>query len=893
MRKILLIGLLIFSLLSEDALALSPQKPVKDKFLIGFSQCTMADSWRNTMFMEMQHELIFYPEMKLILADANNNSNKQIEDIKKLVEAGIDILIVSPNESQPLTAIVSEVFKKGIPVIVIDRKIESNDYTAFIGANNFNIGKEAGRHAAQMLGGKGRILEIWGLKGSSPAKDRHDGFMNEISKYKDIQLAEPVTGEWEASIALDAMQKFLKTGESVDLVFAHNDYMALGAYNAYIKLQTGGEFYIIGVDALPGPDGGIQAVLDRKLDATLLYPTGGILAVSLSWDILNNKPFTKENELNTLVIDSTNALAIKYQTDEIISLHSRIASSKKTLDIQVKRFYSQQFWLIVAVVSLFAVIILVILLTRAFRNKAKANARLELQKQEIIRQNDELKRISNELEEATRAKLIFFTNISHEFRTPLTLIIGPLETMLASQTLSSEQKLQLEMMLRNARRLLRLINQLMDMRKIDNEKMKLQAGCYDIVSFLTEIMHAFDGLAAKKNIEYSFITDNEQIMLYFDMDKVDKIFFNMLSNAFKFTPTSGTIDINLKKVKHNFNGQDKEAVEIEFRDNGPGIQEQHIARIFDRFYQVEPQEASLFPGTGIGLPLSKGFVELHKGEISVTSKRGIGTSFFIYFQLGKEHLGDEEIVDGKNEYTRIDKEIIRDAEEDDMSSTDPAEETKGTEYEDKPLLLIVEDNLDVSNFIRSCLREDYRIITATNGEEGFEKMYIEEPDLIISDVMMPVMDGLEFARKLKTDIRTCHIPLILLTARTSYDQKIEGLETGADSYIPKPFNEKHLRVRVRSLIEGRQKIRKHYQSDPLSSFTSENRISQLDANFLRKCNAIVEKHLTESEYSVEQLSAEIGLSRVHVYRKIKHLTGLSVSEFVRNIKLKKGGCTHA
>lgn len=864
-----------------------PEKPVKEKFLIGFSQCTTSDSWRKTMLMEMQHELIFYPGMELILTDANSNSVKQIEDIRKLVDSGIDLLIVSPNESQPLTGIVNEVYKKGIPVIVIDRKIESENYTAFIGANNYNIGEAAGRHAAQMLDGKGNVLEIWGLKGSSPAKDRHDGFANEIRRFPEIQIIDEITGEWEMDIAQDATKQFLKEGKEVDLVFAHNDYMALGAVEAYKKIRGRKCAYVIGVDALPGPEGGIQAVLDQKLDATLLYPTGGALAISLSSDILNNKPFPKENELNTLIIDSTNVMAFKYQTDEIISLHRRIASSKKTLDIQVERYYSQQFWLIVALSSLFLVIILAISLTRAFRNKAKANAQLELQTREILRQNNELKRISTELEDATRAKLIFFTNISHEFRTPLTLIIGPLESMLLSPKLPSDQKQQMEMMLRNARRLLRLINQLMDMRKIDNEKMKLKAGQYDVVNFIDEIKQAFQGLADKKNIEFTFRSEIEHLILYFDMDKMENILFNLLSNAFKFTPVSGIIDINLRQTRHVFAGIEKDAVEIEFRDNGPGIQEEHLERIFERFYQVEPHETSLFPGTGIGLPLTKGMVELHKGEITLNSKRGEGTSFFIYFQLGKDHLSAEEISESSAVYNLIDKGIISGSEDIEPANQGEAESRISNDYENKPLLLIIEDNPDVSRFIKSCLMNEYRIMTAANGSEGFEKMYMEEPDLIISDVMMPVMDGLEFVKKLKSDIRTCHIPVILLTARTSYDQKIEGLETGADSYIPKPFNEKHLQVRVKSLIEGRQKIRRHYQNDPLSTFTSENKISQLDANFLKKCTAIIEKHLTETEYSVEQLSAEVGLSRVHVYRKIKHLTGLSVSEFVRNIKLKK------
>jgi len=885
MRRIHTI-LLLFIFLRIDIM--SGQLPKgKDSYLVGFSQCTSDDAWRKTMEMEMQNELLYYPQLKLIIKDAQNNSEKQVKDIKELMNAGIDILIVSPNESEPLTAIVSEVYRKGIPVIVIDRRIETSDYTAFIGANNYLIGKEAGKYAVKLLKGKGKILEIWGLQGSSPARDRHKGFVDEIIKFPGIKITKSVSGEWESKGGEMVMDRVLNSGEPFDLVYAHNDFMAIGAYKAYIERKKVKKAYFIGVDGLPGPNGGIQAVMDGKLDATLLYPTGGSLAISLSWEILKGKTVKKENELNTLVIDSTNVRALKYQTDEILNLHKRIIKSRQILDEQVKRFHSQQFWLIVALSSLLLVLIFGGLLFRAFRNKARANKMLEQQKLEITRKNEELIRISKELEEATNAKLAFFTNISHELRTPLTLVLGPLEDMLNSRNLPPEMKKQLEMMLRNTQRLLRLINQLLDLRKIDNEKMSLQAGLYDIVSFTKKIKEEFDGIAAKKNIEFTITSEIEEQMIYFDRDKVDKILFNLLSNAFKFTPVYGKIEIILRKVQHTFNEVEKEAIEIEVKDNGPGISEKDIGRIFERFYQAEELKASYYPGTGIGLSLSKSFIELHKGDISVKSKPGEGTSFFVHFQLGKTHLADSEITTIDKEYEKIDRNIIDEITENDKIIENTSQPVDKDIYHEKPLLLIIEDNVDVALFIKSCLAEDYRVILAANGTEGFEKMYIEEPDLIICDVIMPGMDGLEFTRKLKTDIRTCHIPVILLTALSTYENKIEGLETGADSYIGKPFNKKHLQVRVKQLIETRQKIRKHYQYDVLSQYTSDCKISKLDQDFLKKCSLIVDKHLADPDYGVEQLSVEVGLSRVHVYRKIKHLTGLSVSEFIRNLKLKK------
>jgi signal transduction histidine kinase/DNA-binding response OmpR family regulator/ABC-type xylose transport system substrate-binding protein len=859
----------------------------KTKFLIGFSQCTTADAWRRSMDQEMQNELLYYPDLQLLIKDAENSSKNQVNDIRELLAAGIDLLIVSPNESAPLTGIVSKVFNKGIPVILIDRKIESGDYSAFIGGNSYQIGKEAGIYAVKLLKGKGRVVEISGLEGSSPAKERHKGFIEEISKAPGVSITKSLSGEWEVAVSEKVMKNYLESNEPFDLVYAHNDVMALGAYNAYIRKFNTKNAFFIGVDGLPGTGCGIQAVMDRKLDATMLYPTGGSLAISLAWDLLNKKPVNKENILNTLVIDSTNVRALKFQTDEILNLHNRIVSSRNILDEQVKKYLSQRFWLIVALSSLFLIIVLTILLFRGLRNKAKANLKLEVQKQAITRQNEELRKISLELEEATNAKLVFFTNISHEFRTPLTLMIGPLENILSDSKLSIAIRSQLQMMLRNATRLLRMINQLMDLRKIEDEKMKVSAGEYDIISFTKEIKDAFSELAARKNINFNLNTSQNEQLLYFDRDKVDKILFNLLSNAFKFTAESGSIDINIKKVLHKFNGVEQEAVEIEIRDNGIGIAEDSLNRIFERFYQVEQDKGNIVAGTGIGLPLSKGFVDLHHGDIVVKSKKGEGSSFTVYFQLGNAHFKEAEISNTDTEFTRIDKQIFPELSQDEADIENMNQTYVSDDYENMPLLLIVEDNADVSKFIKSCLVDTYRIMTASNGIEAFEKIYIDQPDLIISDVMMPEMDGLEFTKKLKSDIRTSHIPVILLTALSSHESKIEGLETGADSYIAKPFNKKHLQVRVKQLIENRQQIRKHYQQDVITQFVKENKISQLDSSFLKKCNAIIEKHLTENEYGVEQMSVEIGLSRVHVYRKIKHLTGLTVSEFVRNIKLKK------
>lgn len=838
--------------------------------------------------MEMQNELTYYPSLELITTNANNNSAKQIKDIHELLAENIDLLIVSPNESEPLTPIVKEVYKKGIPVILIDRKIESGDYTAFIGANNYQIGKEAGKYAVKLLKGRGRILEIMGLVGSSPARERHNGFIDEISKFSEIKIVKSESGEWENPGGWKIMDEALLQNLQFNLVYAHNDRMAMGAYNAFIKQKKKKDFFIIGIDGLPGSDGGIQAIIDKKFDATLLYPTGGRMAISLAGDILNKKPFYKENDLNTMVIDSANVQAVKAQSEEIITLHKNIEFSKQNLDIQVQRFYSQQFWLIVSLCSLAMVIILVSLLFRAYRNKQLANQKLEHQTQEIIRQNEELKNISLQLEEATQAKLRFFTNISHEFRTPLTLILGPLDNIISSARLTPELLKRLQMMHRNANRLLRLINQLMDLQKMDNTKMKLNAGNYDIIQFVRGIKESFDELSEKKHMEYLFTTALSKQELFFDKDKVDKILFNLLSNAFKFTSENGRIEIIIQNTKHHFVDEVCDAVEIIVKDNGIGISEKHLARIFELFYRGDYQTDIIFQGTGIGLALSKGFIDLHKGDLTVESKKGEGTSFFVYFRQGSAHINTDEIVLIDKEYDRVERQIESVTETvGNVDAFSKANSKLSNGFDQQLTILIVEDNPDVRGFIRDCLLDIYKVMEASNGKEAFDIIDQEEPDLIICDVMMPVMDGLAFTEKLKSDLRICHIPVILLTARSTHEQKIEGLETGADSYMPKPFNSKHLLVRVRKLIEIRQKIRKHYQENLLLPNTGENKISQLDSSFLKKCNKIIEKNIQNTEYGVEELSNDVGLSRVHVYRKIKHLTGLSVSEFIRNTKLNK------
>jgi len=876
---ILFLFVLLFSFFSLSS---------KEKYKIGFSQCTTGDDWRKSMHREMMIELAFYPDFELVIKDANDNSEQQINDIRQLLDEEIDLLIVSPNESEPITPIVEEVYNSGIPVIVIDRQIASEAYTAYVGANNYLIGKEAGDYAVKLLNGKGKIVEITGLQGSSPAINRHNGFMEVISQYPDIELVASESGKWNYSDSKTVMQNFIDQKLDFDLVFSHNDRIARAAYEI-IDANNIGEKFILGIDGLLGDDGGIEDVIDGKIDATFLYPTGGAEAIQLAAKVLKKQPLDRINILETVVIDNNNAKILKLQYEAVDNLQGKIEDQKSVLENQIARFKSQRSFLIVVLILLVAIVILVIQTFRAYQNKRAANQKLEHQKleiekrnQEIIKQRDQLIEVSEKLEEATQTKLRFFTNMSHEFRTPLTLIIGPLEDMIESADIPERFKKQVSMMHQNSLRLLHMINQLMDFRKIENNKMQLQAASYDIVGFLKEIVMPFYDLAEKKHISIVWEAEKSHLNAWFDLNKLDKVIFNLLSNAIKFTPLNGTIQITLKVIEPLAKKIWDEEVVIKVSDTGNGISPDQIDHIFDRFYQAESSRG--FMGTGLGLSLSKEFVDLHHGVIEVKSSIGEGTTFTIHLPLGNAHLSTSEKIETPINETKK-KQIQRNNEIHINPVLDTGEKKVETNFEEKPTILLVEDKNDVREYIKDSLVIHYHILEAENGRQALDIIRENEPDLIVSDIMMPKMDGLELTRTLKTDLKTCHIPIILLTAKASQEQKFEGLEEGADSYIPKPFNSRHLQIRVKKLLELRRKMQERYKGELLIAEDDKD-LSRLDRKFLNKISQIVEEHLEKEELTVEELSQLLGLSRVHVYRKIKKLTGMSVSEFVRSVKLK-------
>ncbi|MFA6581425.1 MAG: substrate-binding domain-containing protein [Paludibacter sp.] len=844
--------------------------------VIGVSQCS-DDAWRRSMNSDMKREASFNPGVKIQIKTAHDSNQQQIRDIESFISDEVDLIIVSPNEAIPLTPVIEKAMQAGIPVVLVDRKISSGKYTAFVGADNFQIGKEVGVYTVNLLNGKGNVAEIRGLNGSTPDFERHNGFTSIIKNYPGIHIVYQADGGWLRKQAKDKMTEFLRKDIPVDLVFAHNDEMAIGAHEALTVSSGIKKPLLLGIDALPGTDGGIQKVLSGILDATFIYPTGGEKAIQTAVRILKDEPFDRENILYTAVVDKTNARVIKLQTDQIIEHQNRISQLNNVLNVNLEKYSTQRMILFSSLLILFLILVLLILLIRAYSSKNKANKTLESQniainkqKEEISEQRDQLIVLSKNLEEATQEKLVFFTNISHEFRTPLTLILGPLDSLSEKEKLSSEGNRMLQLMRKNVHVLLKLIDQIIDFRKYENGKMQMFFTLTDLKSFISEISDSFLVFAKKKHIHFSFTADNDDFTLWFDSDKMEKICYNLLSNAFKFTSENGKIKVHLSKIDLN----NELFAELTISDSGVGISEQHIHSIFERFFKVDSRAS----GSGIGLHLTKSLVEMHNGDISIRSEEGKGSTFTVRIPFRQKEITVVE------QYPKFSSNSTR---EDDMLILDMENETveKVNMQTDKPLVLIVEDNTDVRSYIKSLLLENFEIIEATNGQAGFVKAMKFVPELIISDVLMDIMDGFELCKQVKENLSTSHIPVILLTAFAQDEQRAIGFECGADAYIPKPFNESLLKIRVRKLIENREKVKAYFQKNLTFGERKEN-VAEIDKTFIAKFRKIIEDKLIDSDLNVDEIGKNLGLSRVQLYRKIKSLTNYAPNELVRIIRLK-------
>ena len=821
---------------------------------------------------EMQLELLFHPEVEFSMKVADNDSEKQIAHIQELVEAGIDALIVAPNETEPLTPIVEQVFDAGIPVILLDRKINSNKYTAFIGADNYEIGKIAGEYLATRFLNQGKILELQISMTISPAIDRSQGFKDALAEHPNLSVVEVLPTEGTTAMIQEQLPVLMQQNPDINIIFGHTDFVVQTAAQTLNKNLKDRDVFYIGVDGLPGNNGGMQAVKDELIDATLLYPTGGTEAIQLALDIVNNQSYDKKNTLQTTVIDERNVRIMKLQTNKILNQQKNIERQRVTLSEQRSMYQSQRIVLYAVLALIVLLLVLGGLLLKTLQSRNEALRTLKQKKQEIEKQRNEILAFSEKAKMATQSKLQFFTNISHEFRTPLTLILGTIDSLATSIGAKSKQlQTDLVLMRKNALRLLRLINQLMDIQKVENNRMQVQATENNLVVFVKEIMNAYQKVADKRKIDFRIYFKEETLSVWFDQNMMDKVLFNLLSNAFKFTPDGGNIHITIDQ-----NILDNQAV-IVVEDNGHGMSSEESARAFERFYQGS---ATSFKGTGLGLSLSKELVEFHHGRISLQSREGRGTRFKIELPLGSDHFSEDQIAEHSSD---------RFALEDETYITFPVISQENLKPEAKPevSLLFIEDNEDLQYFLSSKLSGLFNIHIASNGDEGWAKALEIIPDIILCDISLPGRNGLTLTREFKSDLRTSHIPIILLTARSSAEQKIEGVKTGADIYLTKPFNLTYLIENIKSLLNNRALLKRRYSTERVLQEKNISEISKVDGQFLQQFVSFIKDNFHNQELGLPQLQKEFGLSRTQLYRKVKALMGQSVSDYIQEVRLEK------
>ena len=690
MRKYTLFIIILLAIISSCSTG-------EKKYRIGVSQCS-DDIWRDKQNTELKMAAYFHDNVDLKFAAAYDSDERQIQQIDSLVNEGIDLLIVAPNQIATISPAIDRTFEKGIPVIVFERKTNSRKYTAYMGADNYEMGKLMGEYIATRLQGKGKLMEVMGLKGSSPSIERHNGFRDALKDYPQLEVIATLQGDWTEPTAYKQVKEWnLKYPDTnIDLVFGMNDRSAIGARKAFSETQKTLPLFC-GIDGLPGENGGIQQVRDSVLEASYIYPTHGDQLLQLALDILDGKPYTKETSLVSALVTRDNARVLQLESEEVTRLSKNVEQLHLTADSYLQQLASQRLFTLFS----FAFIILLLMLAFAF-----------------YLYNRQKKRILSERQKLEREQLNFYTQVSHELRTPLTLIEGPLTQLAETEDLqnaSKETTNMLAIVRRNTRQLTQLINKMLE----------VQVG---------------------------------------------------------------------------------------------GIQE--------------------------------------------ASNNITNDSF-------------------------VTKEI----------STESAPNILETEQPQDTSVLIVDDNNDIREYLRTILQEKYQVFEAEDGQKGLALAQEQVPDIIISDVMMPVMNGLEFCQNIKMNEITSHIPVILLTARALNSHQIEGYKSGADAYITKPFQPDLLLARLGNLLRNRHLLKDLWgtssnapkkedktattENTPLSSEgTRENA-------FISRFKKVVEERMTDSELSVETIGSELGLSRVQLYRKVKALTSSSPVDLLRKARLNK------
>lgn len=844
------------------------------RFVVGVSQCS-EDTWRDKLNEELRIAATYY-DVDLQIKSANDDVRLQTEQINRFVEQGVDLLVVAPGQVS-ISPAIDKAYVKGIPVIIFDRRTRSNKYTAYIGANNHEIGASMAEFMANANTAGTKVVELCGLSSSSPAIERDAGFDSVAAHRPNIDIVKKVYADWTEEGAYHVMDSLLSTPyPAFNCLFAHNDRMAMGARRAVVKHGIDPKtIKLCGIDAMPQQGGGMQLVAEGKLFASSIYPTRGDEVMRLAMKILTHKPYDRENRLSSALVTEANARVLLMQNDETTRQQGHLSELRNRVDKTVSDFKTQRIYLLIMLGALFLLGMAYVYVVRANRAKARMNRQLA----DSVEQQ---RQMTKHIEELTHTQLQFFTNISHELRTPLTLIAGPTEQLLEDKTVQGTHRRMLQMVERNTKILIQLVSEILDFRKVQNNKAVLKLNRFNLGETLRLWADDFDAVTSRKGItvKVDAPADAAQATVIADRDKLARVFFNLMSNAVKYTPKDGTITITLRHNEGSF-------FFTMNNDSVKTISKDDLPHIFERFYQPKGS----IGGTGIGLALVKANVDLHHGSISATSSQEEGTTFSITLPDTQEGYDPDADNDGnKDNSTKAEQGYVDDSYAPvNVEAAEKAERiTNAEDFDaDRPLVLIIDDNNGMRAYLRSILQDHYNVSEAVNGQQGLERARREVPKLVVCDVMMPVMDGLEFTRRLKADTATSHIPVILLTARSLSEQREEGYGTGADSYLTKPFTGSLLLARIDNLIHSRTLLRSLFSGNNKEEEKEEEMLGAQDQTFVTRLREVIRDNMGDSDFSVERIGEEIGLSRVQLYRKVKALTGQTPVELLRKARLER------
>lgn len=836
----------------------------KKTYVIGVSQCS-EDSWRMKLNDELRDATYLHDNVELHVVSADDNDKHQIRQINAFMKEDVDLLIVSPNQMNTVTPAIDRAYDSGIPVVLFDRKTDSGKYTAFVGADNEKIGRTIGEYIATRLGGKGTVVEIRGLEGSSPAIERHKGFVSAIRKYPGIRLLASESGTWLQQSGDSVAAKMFARGIVPDYVFGQNDRMAHGAWLAARRCGLEGRIRFVGIDALPGEGGGIELVRDGVLDASYIYPTRGDIVMQQALSILEGRPYERDLYMKAALVTKDNAETMLMQAEEMSHISDQLEKLHGRVDFFFTQYSHQKVYFLLCAI----ILLLVIVAFAAFYRMVMVRRRME--------------------RETAEAKMAFFTDMSHDLRTPLTLIADPVERILDDENLTGRQRHMLGIVRRNAALLLKLVGEILDLRKIQGGKMDLTVTEFNLADAVRLWVDDFKPLAASYEVTIVQKADGD-LTVKADYYKVERICYNLISNSLKYNRKGGTVTVEAVRRGGS--------VEITVADTGVGIPKDVVSRVFDKFYRVRGGGS----GTGVGLAVVKAFAELHGGRVSVKSVEGEGSEFKVELPqkvenailstpdtLSKHPEGREPDMQKQRKAWVEDVDDDIDGNRQGMSSTLTSgglgyvAEPDGTSAS-RPLALVVDDNADVREYVAHLLGGEYDVRQAADGKEGLGMALKTVPDLIVCDVKMPVMDGLEMCRRVKAETATSHVPVILLTSNAQENQRAEGYDCGADAYITKPFSSKVLLSRVRNLLENRKRLKYVYASGADDEVKDA---ADPDSRFMADFGRVVRERMSDSSLSVETISSALGLSRVQMYRKVKQLTGQSPVEIIRVTRLKK------